>query len=71
MSLLERMADRIWPFTDAVDYETPIEDSVGHIAEREGRGAETQAEGHREYTRRKLPFHSCFSLMRGKWALQA
>jgi N-acyl-D-amino-acid deacylase len=36
-SLLERMADRIWPFTDAVDYEPPVEDSVGHIAEREGR----------------------------------
>jgi N-acyl-D-amino-acid deacylase len=36
-SLLERMADRIWPFTDAVDYEPPIEQSVGHIAAREGR----------------------------------
>jgi N-acyl-D-amino-acid deacylase len=36
-SLLERMAERIWPFTDAVDYEPPLEDSVGHIAAREGR----------------------------------
>jgi N-acyl-D-aspartate/D-glutamate deacylase len=36
-SLLERMADRIWPFTDAVDYEPPLEDSVGHIAARTGR----------------------------------
>jgi N-acyl-D-aspartate/D-glutamate deacylase len=36
-SLLERMADRIWPFTDEVDYEPPVEDSVGHIAAREGR----------------------------------
>ena len=36
-SLLERMADRIWPFTDAVDYEPPLEDSVGHIAARSGR----------------------------------
>jgi N-acyl-D-amino-acid deacylase len=36
-SLLERMADRIWPFTDDVDYEPPVEESVGHIAEREGR----------------------------------
>jgi N-acyl-D-aspartate/D-glutamate deacylase len=36
-SLLERMADRIWPFTDAVDYEPPLEDSVGHIAARVGR----------------------------------
>jgi N-acyl-D-aspartate/D-glutamate deacylase len=35
-SLLERMADRIWPFTEAVDYEPPVEDSVGHIAERSG-----------------------------------
>jgi N-acyl-D-aspartate/D-glutamate deacylase len=36
-SLLERMADRIWPFTDAVDYEPPLEESVGHIAARTGR----------------------------------
>jgi N-acyl-D-aspartate/D-glutamate deacylase len=36
-SLLERMADRIWPFTDDVDYEPPLEESVGHIAARVGR----------------------------------
>jgi N-acyl-D-aspartate/D-glutamate deacylase len=36
-SLLERMADRIWPFTDEVDYEPPVEDSVGHLAARTGR----------------------------------
>jgi N-acyl-D-aspartate/D-glutamate deacylase len=36
-SLLERMADRIWPLTDDVDYEPPAERSVGHIASRAGR----------------------------------
>ena len=36
-SLLERMADRIWPFTDDVDYEPPLDESVGHIAARTGR----------------------------------
>jgi N-acyl-D-aspartate/D-glutamate deacylase len=31
------MADRIWPFTDDVDYEPPLEESVGHIALHTGR----------------------------------
>ncbi|HEX7097237.1 MAG TPA: amidohydrolase family protein [Acidimicrobiales bacterium] len=35
--ILERMADRVWPFTDEVDYEPPVEESVGRIAQRTGR----------------------------------
>ncbi|MSW92527.1 MAG: amidohydrolase family protein, partial [Actinobacteria bacterium] len=37
MSLLERMADRIWPMTDDLDYEPPLETSVGAIAAAAGR----------------------------------
>ncbi|HEV8297809.1 MAG TPA: amidohydrolase family protein [Acidimicrobiales bacterium] len=36
-SLLERMAERIWPFTDDVDYEPPLDEGVGHIAAQTGR----------------------------------
>ena len=37
MSLLERMADRIWPIGDDLDYEPPLHTSVGAIAARTGR----------------------------------
>ena len=37
MSLLERMADRIWPIGDDLDYEPPLDTSVGAIAARTGR----------------------------------
>ena len=37
MSLLEHMADRIWPMTDDLDYEPPLETSVGAIAAAAGR----------------------------------
>jgi N-acyl-D-amino-acid deacylase len=38
--ILERMADRVWPFDDDVDYEPPAEDSVGQIAARTGRSTD-------------------------------
>ena len=34
MSLLDRMSDRIWPLSDTLDYEPPLETSVGAIAKR-------------------------------------
>jgi N-acyl-D-amino-acid deacylase len=40
LSLLARMADRIWPMEEGptgIDYEPPLETSVGAIAERTGR----------------------------------
>ncbi|MCB0994260.1 MAG: amidohydrolase family protein, partial [Acidimicrobiales bacterium] len=37
LSLLATMGDRIWPFTDPVDYEPHIDDSIARVAERQGR----------------------------------
>ena len=39
MSLLERMADRIWPISDDLDYEPPLETCVGAIAARSGQSS--------------------------------
>ena len=38
--ILERMADRVWPFDERVDYEPPAEESVGYIAASAGRQAD-------------------------------
>ena len=65
-SLLERMADRIWPFTDAVDYEPPLEDSVGHLAARTGTHAGRGALRHDRRGLARRPVHDPGQQLRGQ-----